>query len=293
MTSCQTKSVVKIMSGCVRKKLAVNSAFRVLSIAATPAAEIVCLVELRCAGLFELIDPDKERRERFIFCETPRLLLPGVERVIAVVTRGGSVPPLNLIPPISPIVSETPCLGRLGRTCSGRPSLIGYQLLVLWRLWARGARAWTRRWATRARIHERERGLSASRAAERTEQANYRVSSRSTPPSRPPSAPTAPKRAPCSRTSTRRSTRSSRRRSIGWPQVSSGSAYPRSTRAPRAWRRGGVGAHPLDMPGGADSPIGLQAVTDALERAKRLLGDRHQLLLDVEQRDLRCLLPAA
>lgn len=72
-----------------------------LWITATAAhkAEIVFLVELSYAGLFELIDLDEESRERFVFCEAPRFLFPWVERIIADVTRDGGLPSLNLTPP--------------------------------------------------------------------------------------------------------------------------------------------------------------------------------------------------
>ena len=73
----------------------------VLSITATAAheAEIVFLVELSYAGLFELTDLDEEPRRRFIYCEAPRLLFPWVDRIIADVTRDGGLPSLNLTQP--------------------------------------------------------------------------------------------------------------------------------------------------------------------------------------------------
>ena len=73
----------------------------VLSITATATheAEIVFLVELSYAGLFELVDLDGEPRQRFIFCEAPRILFPWVDRIIADVTRDGGLPALNLTPP--------------------------------------------------------------------------------------------------------------------------------------------------------------------------------------------------
>ena len=73
----------------------------VLSINATATheAEIVFLVELSYAGLFELVDLDGEPRRRFIFCEAPRILFPWVDRIIADVTRDGGLPSLNLTPP--------------------------------------------------------------------------------------------------------------------------------------------------------------------------------------------------
>lgn len=73
----------------------------VLSITATATheAEIVFLVELSYAGLFELVDLDGEPRRRFIFCEAPRILFPWVDRIIADVTRDGGLPSLNLTPP--------------------------------------------------------------------------------------------------------------------------------------------------------------------------------------------------
>ena len=73
----------------------------VLSMTATASheTEIIFLVELSYAGLFDLADLDEEPRERFIFCEAPRLLFPWVERIIADVTRDGGLPSLNLTPP--------------------------------------------------------------------------------------------------------------------------------------------------------------------------------------------------
>ena len=73
----------------------------VLTLTATAVheAEIVFLVELSYAGLFELIDLDEESRERFIFCEAPRLLFPWVDRIVADVTRDGGLPSLNLTQP--------------------------------------------------------------------------------------------------------------------------------------------------------------------------------------------------
>lgn len=73
----------------------------VLSIAVTAAkgTERVFSVELRYAGLFELIDLGREARSRFIFCEAPRILFPWVERIVAAATRDGGLPPLNLTQP--------------------------------------------------------------------------------------------------------------------------------------------------------------------------------------------------
>ena len=62
-------------------------------------AEIVFLVELSYAGLFELIDLDEEVRQRFIFCEAPRILFPWADRIIAAAVLDGGLPPLSLTPP--------------------------------------------------------------------------------------------------------------------------------------------------------------------------------------------------
>ena len=73
----------------------------VLTVTATAAheAEIMFIVELSYAGLFEMADMEEAPRQRFIFCEAPRLLFPFVDRIVADVTRDGGHPPLNLTPP--------------------------------------------------------------------------------------------------------------------------------------------------------------------------------------------------
>lgn len=73
----------------------------VLTITATAVheAEILFLVELSYAALFEMVDVDEGSRERFLFCEAPRILFPFVDRIVADVTRDGGYPPLNLTPP--------------------------------------------------------------------------------------------------------------------------------------------------------------------------------------------------
>ena len=72
-----------------------------LTVTATAAheAEIMFLVELSYAGLFEMAGLEEEPRQRFAFCEAPRILFPFVDRIIADVTRDGGHPPLNLTPP--------------------------------------------------------------------------------------------------------------------------------------------------------------------------------------------------
>ncbi|MCY4547979.1 MAG: protein-export chaperone SecB, partial [Defluviicoccus sp.] len=73
----------------------------VLSITATALqeSEILFIVELSYAGLFEMAGIDAAACERFIFCEAPRIMFPFVDRIIADVTRDGGYPPLNLTPP--------------------------------------------------------------------------------------------------------------------------------------------------------------------------------------------------
>ena len=70
-----------------------------ITVTATHEAEIIFLVELSYAGLFEFRDLDEDPRRRFIFCEAPRILFPWVDRIIADVTRDGGLPALNLTPP--------------------------------------------------------------------------------------------------------------------------------------------------------------------------------------------------
>lgn len=73
----------------------------VLSITATAIheAEILFLVELSYAALFEMPAVDEDSRERFLFCEAPRILFPFVDCIVANATRDGGYPPLNLTPP--------------------------------------------------------------------------------------------------------------------------------------------------------------------------------------------------
>ncbi len=61
--------------------------------------QIVFLVELIYAGLFELIDLDEDARHRFLLREAPRILFPWVDRIIADLARDGGLPTLNLNPP--------------------------------------------------------------------------------------------------------------------------------------------------------------------------------------------------
>ena len=60
---------------------------------------IVFIVELSYAGLFELTGLDEEPRQRFLFCEAPRILFPWVDRIVADLTRDGGLPQMNLSPP--------------------------------------------------------------------------------------------------------------------------------------------------------------------------------------------------
>ena len=73
----------------------------VLTITATAVheAEILFLVELSYAALFEMVDVDEGSCERFLFCKAPRILFPFVDRIVADVTRDRGYPPLNLTPP--------------------------------------------------------------------------------------------------------------------------------------------------------------------------------------------------
>ena len=73
----------------------------VLTITATAVhdAEIIFLVELSYAGLFDLAELDDEVRQRFIFCEAPRILFPWADCIIAAAVLDGGLPPLILTPP--------------------------------------------------------------------------------------------------------------------------------------------------------------------------------------------------
>jgi len=73
----------------------------VLSITATALqeSEILFIVEVSYAGLFEMPGIEAVACERFAFCEAPRIMFPFVDRIIADVTRDGGYPPLNLTPP--------------------------------------------------------------------------------------------------------------------------------------------------------------------------------------------------
>ena len=75
-------------------------------------AEVVFIVELSYAGLFELSGVGEEARSRFIFCEAPRILFPWVCRIIADVTRDGGLPQLNLSPPDFAALYEAKRSGR-------------------------------------------------------------------------------------------------------------------------------------------------------------------------------------
>lgn len=72
-----------------------------LSISATALqeSEILFIVEVSYAGLFEMAGIEAAACERFAFCEAPRIMFPFVDRIIADVTRDGGYPPLNLTPP--------------------------------------------------------------------------------------------------------------------------------------------------------------------------------------------------
>ena len=75
--------------------------------------EIVFLVELSYAGLFELKGIGEELRQWFIFCEAPRILFPWVCRIIADAERDGGLPQLNLSPPDFAALYEAERTGRL------------------------------------------------------------------------------------------------------------------------------------------------------------------------------------
>ena len=61
--------------------------------------EIIFLIDLKYAGLFEILNLEGNARTHFIFVEAPRMLFPFIERIIADVVRDGGMMPLNLTPP--------------------------------------------------------------------------------------------------------------------------------------------------------------------------------------------------
>lgn len=70
------------------------------TVTASTENKIIFLVELKYAGLFEILATLEETsRSHFIFVEAPRMLFPYLERIIADVVRDGGMMPFNLTPP--------------------------------------------------------------------------------------------------------------------------------------------------------------------------------------------------
>ncbi len=71
-----------------------------VGVTATNGDQIVFIVELTYAGLFELVGlEDEKSRQSFIFCEAPRTLFPWVDRIISDLARDGGLPLMNLSQP--------------------------------------------------------------------------------------------------------------------------------------------------------------------------------------------------
>ncbi|MGR3913892.1 MAG: protein-export chaperone SecB [Gammaproteobacteria bacterium] len=82
-----------------RRRGALHEVVLSVTVTATRRSEILFIAEVRYAGLFEIAGLAQDVRERFIYCEAPRILFPYAERIIADVTRDGGMPALGLSPP--------------------------------------------------------------------------------------------------------------------------------------------------------------------------------------------------
>ena len=56
------------------------------------------MLEIKYAGLFEIVHEDKDEIERILLIHCPNLLFPYVRRLISDTTRDGGFPPLMLNP---------------------------------------------------------------------------------------------------------------------------------------------------------------------------------------------------
>ena len=103
---------VSVGVDCRQKGDLHESELTIIVTAQTHQADVVFLVELSYAGLFELRGLGEELSQRFIFCEAPRILFPWVDRIVADVTRDGDLPQLNLSPPDFAALYEAKRTGR-------------------------------------------------------------------------------------------------------------------------------------------------------------------------------------
>jgi preprotein translocase subunit SecB len=69
-----------------------------VTVAAGSESESVFMLEIKYAGLFEIVHEDKDEIERILLIHCPNLLFPYVRRLISDTTRDGGFPPLMLNP---------------------------------------------------------------------------------------------------------------------------------------------------------------------------------------------------